>query len=91
MNGEEVSFNVDKALQRPDDFHVNTMVDIFDEAAQILMKLAYSGANLMVGFMKNYGDEDENDYDEVIGAMIGAGLHPRNLVKLDIDLKKWDT
>lgn len=31
VNGKEVSFDVDKALQRQNDFHVNTIIDVTEE------------------------------------------------------------
>lgn len=87
VNGEEVSFNVDEALQRHNDFHVNTIVDMVDVVVQDLGKLTYTGANSMVEIMLNNGEEEENEGNEVVSTMIGARGHSRNSFKLDINLK----
>lgn len=41
INDEEVSFNIDKVLRRPDDFQVNTTIEVVDEAVQDLLELSY--------------------------------------------------
>lgn len=69
-----------------------------DEVIQDLGKLAYSGVESRDEIMLNYGEEKENDCDEVVAAMIGdcdkvvaamigVGGHSRNPVKIDINLK----
>lgn len=58
---------------------------------QDLGELPYFQADLMAEIMLNYGKKDENDCDEVVALMIRVGGYSRNPIKLDIDLKKWET
>lgn len=55
---------------------------MINEVVQDLGELVYSGADSMAEIMLNYVEEDENDCDEVMAAMIGAIGHSRNPISL---------
>ncbi|XP_055814559.1 uncharacterized protein LOC129884255 [Solanum dulcamara] len=90
VNGEEVTFNVCKYMNQPNDLHLISVIDVIDKGVVSVHEIS-SIRESLAAVLLNFDKEEIPDYDEGVVVLSGIVSYPKNSVKLDIDLKNRDT
>lgn len=87
MNNEEVIFNICETMNRSCEFQVNSIVDVIDQAIESMSELACLDGVSLANILLNYDNDEIDNYEEVVIALMGTGSYLKASSKLDINLK----
>lgn len=90
VNNEEVSLNLHKYSKEPVDLQVVSVIDVIYDEVVNAMQVDFL-SNLLVGVLWNLGNNEIDEYDDVVSSLIGPSSYTKNLCKLDLDLKNRET
>ncbi|XP_049366672.1 uncharacterized protein LOC125831557 [Solanum verrucosum] len=90
VKDDEVTFNVCKSMKQPSNIHVVSTEDVIDEAVESVSHLMCKNEPLE-SVLTNYDESEVQGYEEVVVALSGLKVYSRNLIKLDIDMKRTES
>ncbi|XP_060200119.1 uncharacterized protein LOC132628352 [Lycium barbarum] len=77
MNDEEITFHIFKSMRQPTDMSVVSVIDTINEAMETTVEHEYVG-EMLAAMIMNYEEENEDEFEETVNAMMGLGTYKYN-------------